>query len=73
VECQHYEIKVQILEDGTRVLNDRRDELIEEKQRSEKLNEDLRQQSKAQTEIAQKQLQNKMNRDRSEIIRDLMA
>jgi len=64
---------VQILEDGTRVLNDRRDELIEEKQRSEKLNEDLRQQSKAQTEIAQKQLQNKMNRDRSEIIRDLMA
>jgi len=55
------------------VLNDRRDELIEEKQRSEKLNEDLRQQSKAQTEIAQKQLQNKMNRDRSEIIRDLMA
>lgn len=64
---------MQILEDGTRVLNDRRDELIEEKQRSEKLNEDLRQQSKAQTEIAQKQLQNKMNRDRSEIIRDLMA
>jgi len=55
-----------VLEDGTRTLNDRRDDLIEDRKNSAKHNEDLRQQERAQDEIANKQLQSKLKRDRTE-------
>ena len=54
VDTQHYEIKVQIMEDGTKNFNERRDDLVEESKLAEKLNEDLKQQSKAQDEISDK-------------------
>ena len=39
------------MDDGTKQLNERRDDLIEEVKNTEKLNEDLKQQWKAKVEI----------------------
>jgi len=55
------------------MLNERRDDLVEEAKLAEKLNEDLKQQSKAQDEISEKQLKNKLNREPKEEIRDMLA
>ena len=71
VDCQHLDILVAIQEEATKALHERYDDLVEEKKLTDTANEDLFMRSKAQDEINHKQVQTKLNRDKSEIVRDL--
>jgi len=61
------------LTEATEFLNSKRDDLLEEKQLSDAKNEEYRTQWKAQEEIAAKRLQNKLNREKSAEIKELIA
>jgi len=61
------------LTEATEFLNSKRDDLLEEKQLSDAKNEEYKTQWKAQEEIAAKRLQNKLNREKSAEIKDLIA
>jgi len=50
-----------------------RDDLTEEKKLADDKNEELKTKLKAQEEIANKRLQNKLNREKSAKIKDLLA
>lgn len=57
----------------TEEMNTKRDDLIEEKKMADNKNEELKTQLKAQEEIANKRLQNKLNREKSAEIKELLA
>lgn len=73
VKIQFLDIEVKMLTEVTEQLNNLRDELTEEKKLADSKNEELKTQLKAQTEIANKRLQNKLNREKSNEIKDLLA
>ena len=54
-------------------MNTKRDDLVEEKKMADNKNEELKTQLKAQEEIANKRLQNKLNREKSAEIKELLA
>ena len=62
-----------MLDEGVRTLNDRRDELTDDLKASYKNNEDLTVQNKAQDELQRKSIQTKLNRDKPEQIKELLA
>ena len=57
----------------TEEMNTKRDDLVEEKKMADNKNEELKTQLKAQEEIANKRLQNKLNREKSAEIKELLA
>ncbi len=57
----------------TEQLNNKREELIEEKKLADGKNEELKTQLKAQEEIANKRLQQRLNREKSATIKELLA
>ena len=73
VKIQFLDIEVKMLTEVTEQLNNLREELTEEKKLADGKNEELKTQLKAQTEIANKRLQNKLNREKSAEIKDLLA
>jgi hypothetical protein len=62
-----------MLDEGVRTLNDRRDELTDNLTSSHKNSEDLTVQNKAQDELQRKSIQTKLNRDKPEQIKELLA
>jgi hypothetical protein len=62
-----------MLDEGARTLNDRRDELTDDLKSSYKNNEDLTVQTRAQDELQRKSIQTKLNRDKPEQIKELLA
>ena len=73
VMIQFLDIKVNMMSMQTEELNTKRDDLIEEKKMADNKNEELKTQLKAQEEIANKRLQNKLNREKSAEIKELLA
>ena len=73
VEVQFLEIRVTLLSEQTEWLTQKRDDLTEEKKLAEGKNEELKTQAKAQEEIANKRLQNQLNRNKSAEIKELLA
>lgn len=73
VKIQFLDIQVQILTEMTEQLNYKRDELLEEKKLADSKNEEVKTQLKAQEEIANKRLQNKLNREKSAEVKELLA
>lgn len=73
VKIQFLDIQVQMLTEMTEQLNNKREELIEEKKLADSKNEELKTQLKAQEEIANKRLQQKLNREKSAEIKELLA
>ena len=73
VQIQFLDIQVKILTEMTEQLNYRRDELVEEKKLADSKNEELKTQLKAQEEIAHKRLMNKLNREKSAEVKELLA
>ena len=73
VQIQFLDIKVNMMSMQTEELNTKRDDLIEEKKMADNKNEELKTQLKAQEEIANKRLQNKLNREKSAEIKELLA
>lgn len=65
-------IEIQNLQDVTDSLNRRKEDLIGEKQDSEIKNEELRTQLKAQQDVAHKRLMAKLNRDKTQEIKELL-
>ena len=62
-----------MLTEMTEQLNFKRDELVEEKKLADSKNEELKTQLKAQEEIAHKRLMNKLNREKSAEVKELLA
>lgn len=58
--------------DATESLNLKKEELIHEKQEAEIKNEELKQQLKAQQEVAHKRLMSRLQRDKTQEIKDLL-
>ena len=54
-------------------MNQKRDDLAEEKKLADSKNEELKTQLKAQEEIANKRLQSKLNREKSAEYKELLA
>ena len=73
VKTQTLEIQVTLLSEQTEALNGKREDLIEEKKLADAKNEEFKTQFKAQEEIAKKRLQNKLNREKSETIKNLLG
>ena len=73
VQIQFLDIKVNMMSSQTEEMNTKRDDLIEEKKMADNKNEELKTQLKAQEEIANKRLQNKLNREKSAEIKELLA
>ena len=61
------------MDEGVRTLNDRRDELTDDLKASYKNSEDLNVQVRAQDELQRKSIQTKLNRDKPEQIKELLA
>lgn len=61
------------LEDATEFLNDKKEELIEQKKIADIKNEDLKKEHAAKEEIAAKRLQAKLNRDKNVEVKELIA
>ena len=73
VKVQHLDIEIQVLTMTTDYLNDKREDLTEDKKIADSKNEELRTQLRAQEEIAKKRLQNSLNRNKSVEIKELIA
>ena len=73
VKIQFLDIQVNLLTEATEYLNQKRDDLTEEKKMADLKNDELKTQLKAQEEIANKRLQNKLNREKSAEIKELLA
>ena len=73
VQIQFLDMKVNMMSQQTEEMNTKRDDLIEEKKMADNKNEELKTQLKAQEEIANKRLQNKLNREKSAEIKELLA
>ena len=73
VQIQFLDIKVNMMSQQTEEMNTKRDDLVEEKKMADNKNEELKTQLKAQEEIANKRLQNKLNREKSAEIKELLA
>lgn len=61
------------LEDATEFLNDKKEELIEQKKAADIKNEELKKEIAAKEEIAAKRLQAKLNRDKNVEVKELIA
>lgn len=73
IKLEILQIGVKELEDATEFLNNRKDELIEQKKQAEVKNEELRKELAAKEEIAAKRLQAKLNRDKNVEVKELIA
>ena len=67
------QIKVKELEDATEYLNDKKEELIEQKKAADIKNEELKKELAAKEEIAAKRLWAKLNRDKNADVKELIA
>lgn len=61
------------MEDATEYLNDKKEELIEQKKAADIKNEELKKELAAKEEIAAKRLQAKLNRDKNADVKELIA
>lgn len=73
VKIQFLDTQVKMLSQATDYLNEARDNIQGEKTDAEMRNQDLKDQVRAQEEIANKRLQNKLNRDKNPEIKELLA
>lgn len=73
VTIQFLDIQVSLLTEATEMLTQKRDDLSEEKKLADGKNEELKTQLRAQEEVANKRLQNKLNREKSAEIKELLA
>ena len=73
MQIQFLDIQVERLTEMTEQLNCKRDELVDEKKLADSKNEELKTQLKAQEEIAHKRLMNKLNREKSAEVKELLA
>ena len=70
---QYLDIQVQVLTDMTEYLAAKKDDLMAEKQLADAKNEELKTQLKAQDDIAEKRLMNKLQREKSAEVKELLA
>jgi len=73
VRGQFLEIQVENLKEVCRALNDKKENLIEDKKQSQAKNEEARNTRKSQIDTAKKRLQNKLQRDKNATVRELIA
>eukprot|EP00347_Sterkiella_histriomuscorum_P012977 403366488 len=73
VQLELLQIQVKELEDATEMLNDKKEELIEQKKAADLKNEELKKEHAAKEEIAAKRLQAKLNRDKNADVKELIA
>jgi len=73
VKIQMMDVTVKVLGEANEFLARRREELQEEKTEAEHKREELRTSCKAQEDIASKRLQNKLQRDKTQEAKELLA
>lgn len=73
VNLELLNIQVKELEDDTDFLNEKKDELNEQRKGAEIKNEELKKELSAKEEIAAKRLQAKLNRDKNADVKELIA
>ena len=73
VQVQFLEIQVKVLTEQTEFLVQTRDDLTEEKKIADDKGEELKLKFKAQEDIANKRMQNKLQREKSTEVKDLIA
>ena len=73
VKHELLQIQVAELETATSNLNDKKEELIEDKKRADVKNEELVKELKAKEEINEKKLQAKLTRDKNTTWKELIA
>lgn len=73
VQIQMKDVTVKMLTECNALLVQKRDELIEEKSQAEITREENKTQVKAQDDIAAKRLQNKLQRDKTQEAKELLA
>jgi hypothetical protein len=73
VKHELLQIQVAELENATTNLNDKKEELIEDKKRGDLKNEELVKELKAKEEINEKKLQAKLARDKNATWKELIA
>lgn len=61
------------MEEATDLLNNKKDELLEAKKMAEVKNEELKREQIAKEEIANKRLQAKLQRDKNQEVKELIA
>lgn len=72
VQIMQKQIEIGLLQDTTEALNRKKEELLSEKQDSELKNEELKQQLKAQEDVAHKRLMNRLNQHKTQEIKELL-
>ena len=72
VQIMQKQIEIGLLQETTEALNRKKEELISEKQDSESKNEELKQQLKAQEDVAHKRLMNRLNQHKTQEIKELL-
>lgn len=73
VEKQYMEIQVQMLTLVTQELKQQYETLVDEKKIAEGRNEELRTKAKGDAEVANKRLQQKLQREKSQTLKNLLA
>lgn len=73
VEIQFKQIEVELMEAFVEALELKKTDTAELKMEAEQKNEELKKQLQAQTEMANKRLQQKLNRDKNPEMKDLLA
>lgn len=73
VKIQFLEVTQAMLAEANRLLTDRREQLQQEKQEAEEKRESLRAEVKTADDVAAKRLQTKLNRDKTQEAKELLA